>query len=698
MNGDEDEEVDCKNPFTLEMEVDEEISFKPLASLRERYQIACQSSSGRNHKDVSPPGRMSAVTSTVKDHAASSSAEDTTKSTSSSSSPTGLDAVKSDVIVNAVDVLSEIDSVMKSTVASTQEKPPTPSAACYTCEFCLAEFATKNGAIQCCYLPRGMTPSRPSILPSTMAAEPEADINANMITIAEHSSSSPTDSPIKELISEESNEIVETKSSTVEAENVESVTTVISDVESGIKSDSFESNTVESGTTVVDNADINENVAAASLEPQMLPEASQVGTTSTDDKKDLAMFTQVDMDRAVEHYKDEIKKLLTASNAKVDVDSSHVDTSSFADQIRSLESTIATKDKDLLVLANLIEELQQSQTLSDVTNKAITQRLQSVENELVQAREEHEMQILEMQEEFQVKLRSVQTRLIDKHSGEKKSLESLLIQEKNDREADMATYRAREEEMLEQMKEAVKDAKKRVYEKAQSQFANGNKEYNKLKGQYKEMTSSKEKLSAELKISSSEVEKLNKEILVHKETISKNEKQLHDYIEMCDLAVKHFGNSNIATTEQSSTEKLELAKASIGIQFKQFNELKTSNEEIIKKLRDSELSCEMKDGQIEKLRIQISDQEKLVEKGEKNIVDMENQMNEMQAQADAQNNVIAKLMVNSNNAQTIPANVSCVKCDELKRVNMELEERCVSLRAMNEEVMGMLESMNGVTA
>merc|ERR1711968_54146 len=171
---------------------------------------------------------MSAVTSTVKDHAASSSAEDTTKSTSSSSSPTGTDAVKSDVIVNAVDVLSEIDSVMKSTVASTQEKPPTPSAACYTCEFCLAEFATKDGAIQCCYLPRGMTPSRPSILPSTMAAEPEADINANMITIAEHGSSSPTDSPIKELISEESNEIVETKSSTVEAENVESVTTVIS--------------------------------------------------------------------------------------------------------------------------------------------------------------------------------------------------------------------------------------------------------------------------------------------------------------------------------------------------------------------------------------------------------------------------------------------------------------------------------------
>ena len=37
---------------------------------------------------------------------------------------------------------------------------------------------------------------------------------------------------------------------------------------------------------------------------------------------------------------------------------------------------------------------------------------------------------------------------------------------------------------------------------------------------------------------------------------------------------------------------------------------------------------------------------------------------------------------------------TCSSCVQLKQANVELEERCVSLRAMNEEVMGMLENMH----
>ena len=269
--------------------------------------------------------------------------------------------------------------------------------------------------------------------------------------------------------------------------------------------------------------------------------------------------------------------------------------------------------------------------------------------------------------------------------------------------------------MLEQMKEAVKDAKKRVYDKAQAQFANGNKEYNKLKSQYKDVASVKNTLKKELESSKEQIAQLNNEIITHKQSITNDKKLMKEYANLCELTIKHFrGNSSCASlsNNQSDSEKLELAKASIGIQFKQFNELKSQLEDLRKKLRDNDLSCEMKDGQIEKLKIQISNQEKLVEKNEKDMIDMESKMNEMQTQADAQNNVIAKLMLDNSSTDKCDSDknfhadslsgasssiVPCTKCNELKKSNLELEERCISLRAMNEEVMGMLESMNGVT-
>ena len=207
-------------------------------------------------------------------------------------------------------------------------------------------------------------------------------------------------------------------------------------------------------------------------------------------------------------------------------------------------------------------------------------------------------------------------------------------------------------------------------------------------------------MSIELKRAQEEIVNLKCEAVTYKKNIGDNEKLMKDYIDMCELAIKNFGNSNTMIADQSNSEKLELAKASVGIQFKQFNELKFAQDELNKKLRDSELSGEMKDSQLEKLKIQISNQEKIVENNEKDMESMENKMSEMKSQADAQNNVIAKLMVDNNNSSTDPtastSDASCTQCVEMKKVNTELEERCKSLRAMNEEVMGMLESMNGV--
>ena len=163
---DGNEKEDEKDPFTLEMEVDEEISFKPLASLRERYQNACQSIS----KKSNPVDRLSlpppvTVTVPVIDHITAVKSSEAPESTSHPEVHELIEdsddkishiitETKTNAMENAVDVLSEIDTVMSTTVICSSE-PLVDEAVVepiiykqvpgiHACEFCLAEFASKE--------------------------------------------------------------------------------------------------------------------------------------------------------------------------------------------------------------------------------------------------------------------------------------------------------------------------------------------------------------------------------------------------------------------------------------------------------------------------------------------------------------------------------------------------------------------------
>ena len=256
--------------------------------------------------------------------------------------------------------------------------------------------------------------------------------------------------------------------------------------------------------------------------------------------------------------------------------------------------SLAKKDNDLAVLAGVIEELQQRETLSNVTKNAVTQRLQSVELELQDVKKVHENQLHQITTEMQQKLRSVQHKLQDRHSAEKKVLETLLAQEKSDRESDMSTYKIREEQMLEQMQTAVKEAKTRVYEKAQAQFAAGNKEYTKLKTQYKDMVSSKDAQGAVLAKAQEEIVCLQEKITSLQRSVMDKEKTIIEVsqgcLELSELTIKHFASDKgTDLMTKSETEKMELAKACVGLQHRQFKELTADRDSVAKKLRDSEL-------------------------------------------------------------------------------------------------------------
>ena len=187
--------------------------------------------------------------------------------------------------------------------------------------------------------------------------------------------------------------------------------------------------------------------------------------------------------------------------------------------------------------------------------------------------------------------------------------------------------------------------------------------------------------------------------------------------------------------------------ACVGLQHRQFNELATEKETAAKKLRDSELQVsttttttttttndlfvltkrfhvrfhvrylqhEVKDGQAEKLRLQISNLEEKIKTGDVEREKVKADLVSVKEASDfytfdceqtaintwlldiylfhflplqereVQNNVIAKLMVEQASASTSAvgndnARTVCVQCTELQQKNVELEERCSNLR------------------
>lgn len=404
--------------------------------------------------------------------------------------------------------------------------------------------------------------------------------------------------------------------------------------------------------------------------------------------------------------------------------------------MQQTSSQLRSKTNDVEVLAAAIEEMQQCEALHAVQTKAITHRLQSLEAELQrsEALRVKEMQAVQLSHDSQLQrltsthrdetaacsasalaqLKAVSDRLLETHSTQLRAVEALLAQEKSEREALCSaareerehlvqTAKLREEQMLEQMQQAVKEAKNRVYEKAKLQFETGNKEYTKLKQQFKALGAEKEALVAEVDKSRIEAAKLSSEFEALQRSKEAADKLLlqssKGSAELTELVLRLLGPADAAVA--GTADKLELAKASVGLHHRQSNEAQTERENLCRRLREAELQLELREAQAETQRGRVLALETDVAKALGGRAEVERELEELKKERDAQMTVVARLMVDKANAAAAPSSSGCdgscvATLAAVRRTNVELEERCVGLRAMNEEVLGMLEKVQGL--
>ena len=303
-----------------------------------------------------------------------------------------------------------------------------------------------------------------------------------------------------------------------------------------------------------------------------------------------------------------------------------------------------------------------------------------------------------MESSAHAKLKATRETLVDAHSTQYRALEALLSQEKVERDQLIQTAKLREDQMLEQMQQAVKDAKARVYEKAKLQFETGNKEYTKLKQQYKSMSAEKDTVTADLDKACTEVSSLRVELQELQTAGAGRETKLAQissaFQDLTEVVLALLGPSE-AVLATAGDDRVQLAKASVGLHHRQFNELTSEKDALAKRMRELELQQELKDSSAGTLSKRIQALETEIASAGDTRKGLEQELEELRKERDAQMIVVARLMVDK-------AKASCDgSCSEiittLRKSNEELEERCGGLRAMNEEVLGMLEKFQGLS-
>lgn len=299
----------------------------------------------------------------------------------------------------------------------------------------------------------------------------------------------------------------------------------------------------------------------------------------------------------------------------------------------------------------------------------------------------------------QAKYSEAMGNITEAHKGQLSILQSALSQATLERDQTIATAKLREEQMLEQMQQAVKEAKSKVYEKAKSQFEIGNKEFCKLKAQFKEANNDRsktlmdyEKVQNENKVLTLDVQNLKTIIDELRAEVSLLKSGADEFVS--HVLTRFTSSSEIPSIANiSHAEKVALFKATINTQYMQYTDAVEEKESLHKKLIDLKLQLETKEDRIVFLAKQISSMEasSLSYGDERELLTKE--IVNLKRERDAQMTVVAKLMVQNS---TTKSNDHDQKLAALQRSNSELEERCSSLRAMNEEILGMLEKFQGI--
>ena len=279
----------------------------------------------------------------------------------------------------------------------------------------------------------------------------------------------------------------------------------------------------------------------------------------------------------------------------------------------------------------------------------------------------------------------------------------------------------REVELTNQMNEAVKDAKSRVYEKAKAQFEAGNKEFLKLKNQYKELSAEKNTLSDTLQNVNTELVSVRSTLVEEKAKESVLLSKISDVrvllYSLADSVIGERVSANgssqpsIAIADASASsdlqdkEKVALAQASLAQKRAELISLENNKMTLYNNVVRLEDSLKTTENQLAQSLLRVSVQEEKVVEVEAKLATAQKQLKEATDERDAQMTVLAKLIMSSSATDS-----SCASAEKavqlltsekgvleetvskLKAELAEVTERCIGLRTMNEELLGMLEN------
>ena len=263
-----------------------------------------------------------------------------------------------------------------------------------------------------------------------------------------------------------------------------------------------------------------------------------------------------------------------------------------------------------------------------------------------------------------------------------------------------------EEKSLEETQIAVQEAKNKLYDKAKAQFEAGNKEFTKLKLLNKDLTSENESMRSDLESKNSAINELKKEILSLKENYENlkvsSELSSSKHNELIESIIKQHGSSESNQfTKDILEDKNTHAFSIINFIFSKYNDILSEKVIFLNKNVELDLSNSAKEQIIEKCKAQIEDliSEKQLQEIEKN--DLLTEIDNLKSERDTQMTVMAKLMVENESSKMSKGNDDLNESNQqevenLTKANLELEERCLNLRNMNEELLIMLEQLKGI--
>lgn len=260
----------------------------------------------------------------------------------------------------------------------------------------------------------------------------------------------------------------------------------------------------------------------------------------------------------------------------------------------------------------------------------------------------------------------------------------------------------KEKQFDEKLVNAVNDAKKYVYDKAEAQFNAGNAKYQNVKAQFKEKQSENIQLLKEIDEKNDEIQRLKEECEKCNTLVTDSKclnyslnwvvsilKQYEDD-HSCTLDFNYQFDEDVPCNDNRSIESIPTSMDDIRKNVKQIYDFIHSHQELNKKYDE----FEGKQQNNEKI---VMERDAQIIEYQSQVIQLENKMAEHVKEIEILNQNIDELKKEHSIQLTLMAKLTTTKVDlenniaTLNKEKHDLNERCLNLRNMNNELMLMLE-------